>query len=76
MLFKNVSRKHLLNGLISASTSDAIAAMKDEIITGKVDTELVNRLVASLGFISRYFKRLIEPYCFSVLCSFFPLDPL
>lgn len=47
------SRKHLLNGLISAATSDAVAAMKDEASTGKVDEDLIVRWISSLAFIPR-----------------------
>ncbi|EFX66228.1 hypothetical protein DAPPUDRAFT_332410 [Daphnia pulex] len=36
------AQKHLLNGLISAATSDAIAAMKDEVTKIKVDEALMD----------------------------------
>lgn len=52
-LVEMFSRKHLLNGLISAATSDAIAAMKDEASTGKVEDDLVVRWITSLAFIPR-----------------------
>ncbi|XP_057368025.1 uncharacterized protein LOC130689027 [Daphnia carinata] len=47
------ARKHLLNGLIGAATSDAVAAMKDEASTGKVDEDLIVRWITSLAFIPR-----------------------
>ena len=50
---KICSRKHLLNGLISAATSDAITAMKDEVTKGKVDEALIDRWITSLAFIPR-----------------------
>ena len=46
----------MLNGLISAASSDAIAAMRDEVSTGKVDESLINRWITSLAFIPRYAK--------------------
>lgn len=53
-------RKHLLNGLISAATSDAVAAMVDEVVTGTVDPNLINQWVTSLAFIPRYISSLIN----------------
>lgn len=46
-------RKYLLDGLISAATSDAIAVMRDEVVTGTVKPEVVNRWITSLAFIPR-----------------------
>ena len=43
----------MLNGLISAATSDAIAAMRDEVTKGKVDEALIDRWITSLAFIPR-----------------------
>lgn len=42
-----------MNGLISAGTSDSVAAMRDEILNGKVEANLVNRWATSLAFIPR-----------------------
>jgi len=46
-------RKYLLDGLISAASSDAVAAMRDEINTGTVKPDVVNRWITSLAFIPK-----------------------
>ena len=43
------SRNLLLNGLISVGSSDAFAVIAGEVITDKMDADLVNRWTTSLS---------------------------
>lgn len=68
-------RQHLLNGLISAATSDAVSAMNDEVITGRVDPALISQWISSLAFIPRYsLKKKMWSAKFKILIFFRPTE--
>lgn len=47
------ARRLLIDGLITVATSDAISILVDEVKTGRLEQNLMNRWVASLAFIPR-----------------------